>query len=139
MTAEAVSVQRDLRILTLVSGGHFLSHFYMFALPALFVFLHNDLGFSYVALGGLLSARYLCTGLFQIPAGFLVDRYGAKAILVVGLLLMVTAFGLIAFTTSYVMIFLASLLCALGDSVFHPAERKTADPSTRPLSPTRSG
>ncbi len=122
MTAATADIRNDFKILGLICGGHFLSHYYMLALPALFIFFHKDLGISYTLLGFVLSARYLATGVAQILSGFLVDRHGAMRILLAGLFLMVTAMGLLAFVTSFWLILVLVLLAGLGDAVFHPAD-----------------
>ena len=89
MTAATTELRSDFKILGLICGGHFLSHFYMLALPTLMIFWHEDLGISYTLLGVVLSARYVSTGVMQIISGFFVDRHGAMAILLPGLLMMV--------------------------------------------------
>ena len=122
MTAATADIRNDFKILGLICGGHFLSHYYMLALPALFIFFHKDLGISYTLLGFVLSARYLATGVAQILSGFLVDRHGAMRILLAGLFLMVTAMGLLASVTSFWLILVLVLLAGLGDAVFHPAD-----------------
>ena len=122
MTAVTAEVRNDFKILGLICGGHFLSHYYMLALPALMIFFHKDLGISYTLLGFALSARYVSTGVAQILSGFLVDRHGAMRILMAGLFLMVTAMGLLAFVSSYWLILLLILLAGMGDAVFHPAD-----------------
>ena len=40
---------------------------------------------SYAALGLLVTAFNVATGAAQIPAGFLVDRFGARRLLLLGL------------------------------------------------------
>lgn len=120
--AAVADVRTDLKVLSLVSTGHFISHFYQFTLPALFIFLNQDLGFSYTLLGILLSARYTATGVAQIPAGFLVDRFGAKAMLIGGMLVTVTGYSLMAAVSDYWLILLMAILGGVGDSVFHPAD-----------------
>ena len=114
--ATAVDVARnDIKILSLVSAGHFCSHFYMLTLPALFIFLNRDLGTSFTLLGAMLSARYVATGMAQIPAGFMVDRFGAKPVLMVGIFVMVTAFALMAFAPNYWVLFLLVVIGGLGN------------------------
>lgn len=135
--ATAVDVARnDIKILSLVSAGHFCSHFYMLTLPALFIFLNRDLGTSFTLLGAMLSARYVATGMAQIPAGFMVDRFGAKPVLMVGIFVMVTAFALMAFAPNYWVLFLLVVIGGLGDSVFHPADYAILNGS---VSETRMG
>lgn len=116
------AARNDMKILGLVSAGHFCSHFYILALPALFIFLNKDLGVSFTLLGAMLSARYVVTGMAQIPAGFLVDRYGAKRVLMCGMFLMVSAFALMAFAPNYWVLLLLVVLGGIGDAVFHPAD-----------------
>ena len=46
--------------------------------------MHEDLGISYVALGIFLAILNLSGAAAQIPIGFLVDRLGARKILIFG-------------------------------------------------------
>ncbi|MBT8408714.1 MAG: MFS transporter [Alphaproteobacteria bacterium] len=136
MTDATVDGRQDFKVLGHICGGHFLSHFYMLAIPALMVFLNRDLGISFTVLGIALSARYAATAGAQVVAGFLVDRYGAMTILLGGLFLMVSAMGALAFTTNIWVIALLIVLAGLGDAVFHPADYAILNGS---ISETRMG
>lgn len=114
--------KRDATVIGLVSGGHFMSHFYSTVLPPLFPFLHMELGVSYMMLGLLLSAKNLTTGAVQLPAGILVDRYGAKLLLLFGFGIMTAAFFFIALSHAFWLIALLILIAGIGNSVFHPAD-----------------
>lgn len=120
--ASTFDARNDVKILSLVSAGHFCSHFYMLTLPALFIFLNRDLGISFTALGVMLSARYVATGMAQVPMGFMVDKYGAKPVLMMGIFVMVTAFGLMAMAPNYWVLLLLVVIGGIGDAVFHPAD-----------------
>ena len=123
MTATTVdSARQDAKILGLVSTGHFCSHFYLMCLPPLFPLLNQDLGISFTALGLMLSLRSVATSVAQVPAGFLVDRYGAKMVLLAGLLLMVAALALFATVSAFWLLVFFVILGGIGDSVFHPAD-----------------
>ena len=122
MDATIAAPRRDLKVLSLVCGGHFMSHFYMMVLPPLFPFINQDLGLSYVELGVLLTARYVATGVAQIPIGFLVDRFGAKIMLILGLMLTVLGYALFALASDFWVLFLCIAIGGIGDSVFHPAD-----------------
>lgn len=123
MTATTLeSARQDAKILGLVSTGHFCSHFYMMCLPPLFYFLNRDLGISYTELGLMVSLRYVATGLAQVPAGFLVDKYGAKLMLIGGLSLMVLGYAGFAFVSSWWLLLACIVVSGIGDSVFHPAD-----------------
>jgi MFS transporter, FSR family, fosmidomycin resistance protein len=40
MAATVVVPRRDIKVLTLICGGHFVSHFYLMVLPPLFPFIN---------------------------------------------------------------------------------------------------
>lgn len=90
---EAAFSGQSIRILALVSAGHALSNFYILALPPLLPFLKADFNASYTLLGVMLSFRTIMSGAFQMPAGFMADRFGGKRVLIVGLILMSAGFG----------------------------------------------
>ena len=110
------------RALGLVGAAHFMSHFYGMALPPLFPFLHQDLGISYTVLGVLFSAKKITSGVLQLPAGIVVDRVGAKAMLLFGLLACSLAIGLIGTADSLIVLAALILLLGLGDAVIHPTD-----------------
>jgi predicted MFS family arabinose efflux permease len=120
--AASPTVARDVKILGLVSAGHFLSHFYAICLPPVFLFIKDDLGISFAALGLLMSVRSLVSGGMQLPAGMLVDRIGAKPVLLGGMILMAGATGLVAITPNYWVLMLLSIVMSLGNAVFHPTD-----------------
>ena len=77
--------RQDNWIIGLISAGHFLSHFYFLALPAMFLFLKDDFGVSYAELGLAMTAYSVLGGFAQSPVGFLVDHVGPRPVLLVGL------------------------------------------------------
>src|SRR5690348_93662 len=114
--------RRDVRVLSVVCAGHFFSHFYIITLPPLFFAINHDLGISFVLLGALMSIRSGVGGFMQIPAGILVDRIGAKPVILGGMLLQASACLLSGFATNYLILVLCSVGIALGSSVFHPTD-----------------
>lgn len=115
-------LHRDLKVLGLVGMAHFFAHFYVIVLPPLFPLLTGELGISYLALGGLLTAANVTTSIFQVPIGFLVDRFGPRPILVAGLALMGGAVALAGLAPGYAVLLAAMVLLGLGNAVFHPAD-----------------
>lgn len=106
----------------LVGSAHFLSHFFQLALPSMFPFIRAELGVGYAALGLVVSVFYGTSGLAQTPAGFLVDRFGARRILLGGITLLATAVGLAGLVPAYWALLPLAALGGLGNSVFHPAD-----------------
>jgi MFS family permease len=118
----AVAAGRDAKVIGLISAGHFFSHFYILSLPPLFLFLQKEFAVSYVALGLAMTAYNLIGGLIQAPVGFLVDRIGARLLLLLGFGLNAIAVGLIGVVDSYWMLLALAVLAGIGNSVFHPAD-----------------
>jgi MFS transporter, FSR family, fosmidomycin resistance protein len=132
-TGDAGTAPRhDVRVISLIGVGHFLSHYYILVLPPLFPLLRGELGVSYTALGFALAVLNMVTALTQAPIGFLVDRFGARYILVAGLAVFALATGLIGVFPSYFALVLLMALAGLGNSVFHPADYSILSASVNP-------
>ena len=110
------------KVIALISAGHFLSHFYMLLLPPLFPILRDVYGVGYTELGVALTAFSLTTGFTQAPVGFLVDRYGARGILIAGVLLESVAVAMIAVFPVYAALVALLVLAGLANAVYHPAD-----------------
>lgn len=113
---------QDAKIISLIAGGHFFSHFYLLTLPPLFLFIQKDFGVSYVALGLALTAYNLIGGVIQAPVGFLVDRFGARHLLLAGFGLNALSIALMGVADAYWMLLVLAVLAGIGNSVFHPAD-----------------
>ena len=120
--AAAIGLKQDMKVVGVLSGGHFMSHYYTMMLPPLFPLLHNDLGVSYTLLGLLLSLKSLASGATQLPAGILVDRFGARKVLVFGFTMIMASYLFVSMSTSFWMLAILFMLAGTGNAVFHPAD-----------------
>lgn len=121
-SAAAADGARDIKVISLIGVSHYLSHVYQLALPALFPLIHRFEGISYVDLGVLTSVFFLTSGLGQTPAGFMVDKAGARPTLFAGMLLLAGSVAAFSLTSDYTAMLALSFLAGLGNSVFHPAD-----------------
>jgi MFS family permease len=122
LNTRAATFKEDVRTISLISLAHGLSHFFQIATAVVFPLIKDDLGVSYVALGGTVALYYIVSGVFQTVAGFAVDRYGAPRVLFAGLALATAGAALAGLAHSYAMLVAAALVGGLGNSVFHPCD-----------------
>jgi FSR family fosmidomycin resistance protein-like MFS transporter len=132
VTAISVSLERrEHTAIWLVGGAHMVSHFYHLVLPPLFLLIKPALGVSYAELGFVMTVYFVATLITQMPIAMMVDRVGAKIVLIFGLLLHGGAIALAGLFPSYEMLLVAFFLGGIGNSVFHPADLSILSASVR--------
>jgi hypothetical protein len=82
-----VGWKRDAKVISLVATAHFVSHVYIMLLPPIFLLVKDHFAVGYTDIALALTAYNVMSALLQTPAGFLVDRIGARVMLTAGLLL----------------------------------------------------
>ncbi|QDM19029.1 MFS transporter [Tardiphaga sp. vice352] len=117
-----VRIDTARRTLGAISVAHWVRHFHIFVLPMLFPFLKDRLGVSYVDLGLALTVFAVVSGLTQAPIGYLVDRIGARKILILGMTLGGAALIALGLHLSYPTLIVCAALLGLANSVYHPAD-----------------
>src|SRR5262249_24441377 len=115
-------VSTDTTVTTLVSAAHFVSHYYILILPPLFPLVRAEFGVSYVELGVALTAFNVISAVMQTPAGFLVDRVSARAMLIGGLVVGAGGLVLASASTAFWLFVAGFALLGLGNTVYHPAD-----------------
>jgi MFS family permease len=128
MTTEAIrgggpsSAGREMRVLAGISVAHWVSHFHIMTLPPLFPFLTTFLGVSYIQLGFAMTVFAVVSMFTQAPMGVLVDRFGAKKILLAGLCIGGSAFILVGLVPTYAGLIACTAIAGLANSVYHPCD-----------------
>ena len=120
------------RAVAVISTAHFASHFYMLLLPPLFPLLREVYGVGYTQLGFAISVFSIVTACTQVPVAFAVDRFGARRILIAGLLLEAAAFALIGLVPVYSAFLALMAVAGLANSVYHPADYSLLNASVEP-------
>jgi len=110
------------RIVGAVSAAHFVSHYYILLLAPLLPFVRAEYAVSYTEIGLALSAFNIVSTVLQTPVGFLVDRLGARMLLVAGLLIGAGAFVVVGAVNSFWVLVAMFALAGVGNTVYHPAD-----------------
>ena len=111
-----------MRIVGAVSAAHFVSHYYILLLAPLMPFVREEYGVSYTEIGLAFAAFNIVSALLQTPAGFLVDRLGARTLLIAGILIGAVAFAVTGFVHSFWVLGAMFGLAGIGNTVYHPAD-----------------
>ncbi|MEJ7711816.1 MAG: MFS transporter [Pyrinomonadaceae bacterium] len=84
-------------------------------------FISQNLGLSKVTIGVLLSAFFWSYALMQIPAGWVVDRFGVRRAYSIGFILWSLATALTGFGTSLASFIASRVIVGVGQAVSFPA------------------
>ncbi|HEY1310996.1 MAG TPA: MFS transporter, partial [Pseudolabrys sp.] len=111
-----------IRLLGAVSAAHFVSHYYILVLAPLLPFVRAEYGVSYTEIGFAFAAFNIVSAALQTPAGFLVDRLGARILLIAGLVIGACAFIAAGLIDSFWVMVAMFALAGVGNTVYHPAD-----------------
>jgi len=114
--------QRDAKVIGIVATAHFVSHVYIMLLPPIFLLVKDHFGVDYTDIALALTAYNVMSALLQTPAGFLVDRIGARVMLTLGLILSGIAICVSALLPGYWAFLIGYALLGVANTVFHPAD-----------------
>jgi predicted MFS family arabinose efflux permease len=129
-------VRTDAAVIALVGMAHATSHLFHLLLPPLFPLLMPDFGFGYTEAGFLMTVFFAISGVGQAFAGVVVDRFGARRVLMAGVGLLAASGLALSMAASYPMLLLAVALAGSGNAVFHPADFSLLN---KKVSPSRLG
>ena len=88
----------------------------------MFAFIRNDFNVTYTELALALTVFNVVSGVLQTPVGFLVDRIGARVVLIVGLALSSIAYAVAGIVDSYWVFIAMYGVAGIGNTVFHPSD-----------------
>lgn len=134
--SENFPVRADAAVIALVGVSHATSHLFHLLLPPLFPLLMPHFGFGYTEAGFLITVFFAISGVGQAFAGIVVDRYGARRVLMAGVSLLAASGVALAAAVNYPMLMLAAALAGMGNAVFHPADFSLLN---KKVSPSRLG
>src|SRR5829696_4630495 len=122
MSDPAATLRHDSTVIGLIGVTHGASHFFQLLLPPLFPLLKAEFDVSYAQLGVLVMVFYVISGVCQTVAGFAVDAFGARRVLLFGVATMVLSALLSAIAPAFWMLAICVVLAGVGNAVFHPSD-----------------
>lgn len=112
----------DAKVISLIGIAHFFSHFYILLLPPLFPVMKAEMGLSYSELAVTIAVFSGVTGVTQIMFGFLVDRFGARGMLIAAMVAEGLIFMAIGWSTSFWSLLFLMAAAGVANGVYHPAD-----------------
>jgi FSR family fosmidomycin resistance protein-like MFS transporter len=112
-----------LRLLTVITGGHFAIHWFQQLFPVVLPSIKAGLGLNDVQVGALTSARQLVHGTLDFPVGVAADamvKYRAL-FLAAALLAMGVGYVLMGMSSAFFLVLCGAGLIGLGTALWHPA------------------
>ena len=117
-----VGWQRDAKVISIVAIAHFVSHVYIMLLPPIFLLVKDHFNASYAEIAFAITIYNVMSALLQTPAGFLVDKIGARVMLTAGLILSGVAICVAALLPGYWFFLIGYALLGVANTVYHPAD-----------------
>ena len=119
-SVRALGTER-MRLLGILTGGHFVIHWFQQFFPVILPSIKSGLGLTNVEVGALTSAQQMIMGLGQLPVGLLADSMVRQRAKMLGLSLvaMAAAYFLLG-SPAFVWALLGSGLIGLGTALWHP-------------------
>jgi DHA1 family multidrug resistance protein-like MFS transporter len=103
---------------TLMADSFLMWAGFFMIIPLLSIYYVERLGWAATSIGVVLAVRqFTQQGLTPI-SGMLADRFGAKGLILTGLLLRTAGFGSMAWANTFPLLILSAILAALGGSMF---------------------
>jgi MFS family permease len=114
--------RRDVEVISLVGIAHGTSHFFHLVLPSLYPWLMRDFGLNFTQAGFLATVFFVVSGIGQALAGFVVDRTGARNVLIFGVCMLSLGAFVVGLANAYPMLVLGAAIAGAGNAIFHPAD-----------------
>jgi sugar phosphate permease len=113
-------------LLAFLATGMFFCYARRGTLSVAAPFMMQDLGLSKAAMGVLLSAFFWSYSLAQVPAGWVIDRFGVGRVYAIGFLVWTLAVALTGIPSTIAMLIALRVLLGIGQSVAFPASARAA-------------
>jgi len=119
-------------LLILFVLAHFAHHLLAALLTPLLPFIRDEFALDYTQVGLLVAAFTVAYGFSQLPAGWLADRIGSRAVLTIGIAGVALAGLLVGLSPNYVMLAVFLVLLGVTGGGYHPAASPLISAAVKP-------
>jgi MFS transporter, ACS family, hexuronate transporter len=113
-------------ILALIMAAQTMANVGPLGIPAIAPLIRQDLGLSMAQAGSFLSAYYVGTTLMSLPAGWMADRWGVLATMVLGQAVIAAGLYAVAGSGSFSLLMIIMICAGVGYGMLNPTTAKAA-------------
>jgi len=112
--------------------AHFGHHLLAALLTPLLPFIRDDFALDYTQVGWLVSAFLVSYGIGQLPAGWLADRIGSRAVITIGIVGVGLSGLLVGLSPTYIVLVVFLVLLGATGGGYHPAATPLVSAAVEP-------
>jgi DHA1 family multidrug resistance protein-like MFS transporter len=112
------STQRRHGMLVMIINSLMMWGGFFMVVPLISIHYVEQLGWTTAAIGIVLGVRQLFQQGFTVVGGMLADRFGARLLILCGLVVRFLGFAAMAWATTFPLLILSAILAALGGALF---------------------
>ncbi|WP_418180686.1 MFS transporter [Aliarcobacter lanthieri] len=117
---------KKLKILSLISFGHFINDSMQSIMIAVYPMLKNDFSLTFAQIGLITFVYQLSASILQPMVGLYTDRKDKPYSIAIAMFCTFIGLVSLAFATSYYWILVSAVLIGIGSSIFHPEASRIA-------------
>jgi DHA1 family multidrug resistance protein-like MFS transporter len=135
--AELTSHERRVGMYVMIINSFMMWGGFFMVVPLISIHYVQELGWATASIGIVLGLRQLFQQGFTVVGGMLADRFGARLLILCGLIVRVIGFGAMAWATTFPLLLGSAIFAALGGAMFDSPSSATIAALTTPADRAR--
>lgn len=135
--AELTSHERRIGMHVMIINSFMMWGGFFMVVPLISIHYVQQLGWATASIGIILGLRQLFQQGFTVVGGMLADRFGARLLILCGLIVRVIGFGAMAWASTFPLLLGSAIVAALGGAMFDSPSSATIAALTTPADRAR--